>query len=119
MLLKLIVHKEEVLISRAPHLIWLMFVGNFFRMRLGDMLEHVLGEFREIPSKMVSPLHESWNLNFLQDDLDMRPKPRKFWQSMFVGRLLIGGASSSKVRVKICRTTSPSTIVPSGHPQVP
>ncbi|KAL3529329.1 hypothetical protein ACH5RR_008651 [Cinchona calisaya] len=83
-----------------------------------DILEHVFGELHEIPSKVVSPLHEPFDLDFLQDNLDMRPKPRKFWQSMFAGIPLIGGASSSNVRVNMSRTTGPSTIVSSGFPQV-
>ncbi|KAL3516154.1 hypothetical protein ACH5RR_023056 [Cinchona calisaya] len=53
-----------------------------------EILEHVFGELREIPSKVVSSLRKSLNLDFLQDDLDTRPKVIKFRQSMFAGRFL-------------------------------
>ncbi|KAL3512833.1 hypothetical protein ACH5RR_025550 [Cinchona calisaya] len=83
-----------------------------------DILEHVFDELGKIPNKVVSLLHELLYLDFLQDDLDMRPTPRKFRQSMFAGRPLIGGASSSKVKVNMSRTTGPFIIVSSGLPQV-
>ncbi|KAL3532661.1 hypothetical protein ACH5RR_006182 [Cinchona calisaya] len=80
-----------------------------------DILKHIFDELSEVPSKVVSSLREPLDLECLQDDLDMRPKPT---QSIFAGRPLIGGASSSKVRVNMCRTTGPSTIVLSERPQV-
>ncbi|KAL3504402.1 hypothetical protein ACH5RR_034243 [Cinchona calisaya] len=83
-----------------------------------DILEHVFDELGEILTEVVSPLREPLDLDFLQDNLDMRPKPRKFRQSMFAGRPLIDSASSSKVRVNMSRTTGPSTIVSPGLPQV-
>ncbi|KAL3529413.1 hypothetical protein ACH5RR_008735 [Cinchona calisaya] len=81
-----------------------------------DNLEHVFGELREIPSNAVSPLREALNLDFVQDELAMRSIPRKFRQSMFAGRPLVGGTLSSKVRVNMSRITGPSTIVSSGLP---